>query len=105
MTWTTGQTLQNGRYTIEKELGRGRFCITYLAKDKSGKDLVIKTLDENRLNQMSSAECNSLESKLSDEARKLERCKHRHVVHVLKTFKRRASILHCDGIYSWGYPG
>ncbi|NET56943.1 MAG: serine/threonine protein kinase [Symploca sp. SIO2E6] len=89
MTWTTGQTLQNGRYTIEKKLGRGRFCITYLARDKSGNYLVIKAPDEDLLNQLTSYERNSLESKLSDEARKLERCKHPHVVRVIKTFKER----------------
>jgi len=87
MTWTIGQTLQDGKYTIEKELGWGRFSITYLAKDDSGNYLVIKTPDENLLKQLSRAERSSLESKLYDEARKLELCKHPHVVRVLKTFK------------------
>lgn len=87
MAWTAGQTLQGGKYTIEKELGRGRFGITYLAKDEDGNYLVIKTLDENLLNQLTPAERNSLESKFADEARKLERCKHPHIVCVLETFK------------------
>jgi len=87
MAWTIGQTLQGGQYTIEKELGWGSFSITYLAKDDSGNYLVIKTPDENLLNQLSPAERNSLESKLYDEALKLERCKHPYIVRVLKTFK------------------
>lgn len=32
MAWVAGDQLQGGKYTIEKELGRGRFGITYLVK-------------------------------------------------------------------------
>jgi serine/threonine-protein kinase len=87
MAWTAGQTLQDGRYTIERELGGGRFAVTYLAKDEDGNLLVIKTLDEDLLNQLSANDRNSLESKFYDEALKLERCKHPHIVRVLRTFK------------------
>ncbi len=87
MAWTAGQRLQPDKYTIENELGRGRFGITYLAKDNSGKYLVIKTLDEDLLNKLTPDERDSLESKFSGEALKLERCKHPHVVRVLDTFK------------------
>lgn len=89
MAWTVGQKLQDGQYTIEEDLGRGRFSITYLAKDESGNYLVIKTLDEDLLNKLPPKDRNSLESKFYDEALKLERCKHPHVVRVLKTFKQR----------------
>jgi serine/threonine-protein kinase len=87
MAWTPGQTLQDGRYTIERELGRGRFAVTYLAKNEGGNLVVIKTLDEDLLNQLSANDRNSLESKFYDEARKLERCKHPHIVRVQRTFK------------------
>ena len=87
MAWTAGQTLQGGKYKIDSELGRGRFGITYLARDKGGKYLVIKTLDEDLLNKLTLEERNSLESNFSGEALKLERCKHPHVVRVQETFK------------------
>ncbi|AFZ18137.1 serine/threonine-protein kinase [Allocoleopsis franciscana] len=80
-------TLQNGKYTIKEELGRGRFAITYLAQDKNGKDLVIKTLDEDKLHQqLTQAERDSLKTKFVNEGRRMERCKHPHVVPLLDTF-------------------
>ncbi len=36
MAWVAGDQLQGGKYTIEKKLGRGRFGITYLVKNKKG---------------------------------------------------------------------
>jgi eukaryotic-like serine/threonine-protein kinase len=35
MAWVAGDRLQGGKYTIEKELGRGRFGITYLVKNRN----------------------------------------------------------------------
>jgi serine/threonine-protein kinase len=86
MAWNPGQTLQGGQYILESQLGRGRFAITYLAKDRNGKKLVIKTLDEDKLNQLNQGERNSLTNKFVNEGRKLERCKHAHVVSLLDTF-------------------
>ncbi len=40
---TPGQVLQN-KYTIEKELGKGGFGITYLAQNKRGEKIAIKIL-------------------------------------------------------------
>ena len=50
MAWGVGEQLQGSKYTIERELGRGRFGITYLAKDENGDRLVIKTLNDDLLN-------------------------------------------------------
>ena len=86
MAWNPGQTLQDGKYILESKLGQGRFAITYLAKDRNGKELVIKTLDEDKLNQLTQRERDSLSTKFVNEGRKLERCKHTHVVCLLDTF-------------------
>lgn len=44
------QQLQRGKYTIDRELGRGRFGITYLARDRDGNGIAIKTLNDETLN-------------------------------------------------------
>jgi eukaryotic-like serine/threonine-protein kinase len=40
-----GIRLNRGKYTIQKELGRGRFGITYLANQSDGEKRVIKILN------------------------------------------------------------
>ncbi len=44
--WGTGDKLQGGKYTIERELGRGRFGITYLVRNKNSDRRVVKTLNK-----------------------------------------------------------
>ena len=88
MAFQPGDNLNNGKYTIERELGKGRFGVTYLAKS-NGKDVAIKTLNEDLLNQLNQTERDNLESKFADEARKLERCKHPRIVSVYEIFKER----------------
>jgi len=56
MAWVAGDRLQGGKYTIEKELGRGRFGITYLVKNQNGDRFVIKTLNDDLLNFLSQME-------------------------------------------------
>ena len=81
MVWPQGKTLQNGKYTLEKELGRGRFGTTYLAKHKDGERLVIKTLNDELLNSISSPdELKKLENEFVQEGGKLARCNHEHIV-------------------------
>ncbi|NJM97372.1 MAG: serine/threonine protein kinase [Phormidesmis sp. RL_2_1] len=81
MNWPSGHLLQNGEYTIEKELGTGRFGTTYLAKHKDGTRLVIKTLSESYLNSISSPDkLNKLNNEFIQEAGKLAECKHKHIV-------------------------
>jgi hypothetical protein len=52
MAWVAGDQLQGGKYTIEKELRRGRFGITYLVKNKQHDFLLLKTLDVNSLTSL-----------------------------------------------------
>jgi eukaryotic-like serine/threonine-protein kinase len=48
MIWQSG-TLIRDKYTIERELGRGGFGITYLARDRQQRPFVIKTLWEENI--------------------------------------------------------
>ena len=41
MAWSKGKTLKNDRYTIQEILGRGRFSVTYLAKNSQNHHLVV----------------------------------------------------------------
>lgn len=75
MAWVAGDQLQGGKYTIERELGRGRFGITYLVKNKNGDRLVIKTLNDDLLKSLSQSERERLETMFWQEAVKLTRCK------------------------------
>lgn len=89
MVWKPGDKLQNGKYTINRELGRGRFGITYLAKHEDGYQLVIKTLNDELLASVSPTERDNLESNFWDEAVKLARSQHSHIVKVRQPFKER----------------
>ncbi|MFB2768773.1 serine/threonine protein kinase [Pelatocladus sp. BLCC-F211] len=87
MAWANGDRLQNGKYTIERELGRGRFGITYLVKNRNGDRLVIKTLNDDLLNSLSQSERDRLETMFLREGLKLTHCQHQHIVQVTDTFK------------------
>ncbi|MEH2354959.1 serine/threonine protein kinase [Nostoc sp.] len=86
MTWASGQKLHRDRYEIKQQLGQGNFAITYLAEDRDGKNVVIKTLDSNLLNQLSNEDRDRLKSGFADESRKLAICKHPNIVNVFETF-------------------
>jgi len=86
MAFTPGQQLYR-KYTIERELGKGRFGITYLARDKNGEFWVIKTLSDDLLNQLSQPEIDRLQDKFWQEAVNLAKCKHPHIVKVQETFR------------------
>ncbi|MEH2145555.1 MAG: serine/threonine-protein kinase [Nostoc sp.] len=87
MAWVKGDRLQGGKYTIEKELGRGRFGITYLVKNQNGDRQVIKTLNDHLLNSLSQEDRGRLETIFLREAVKLAQCKHKHIVAVEDPFK------------------
>ena len=90
MTLVNGQQLDGGRYTVEEQLGQGRFCITYLVKDRNDERFVIKTLnyDLPGLQTQSQTERDRLESKFLDEAIKLKSCSHPHIVKVERIFQQ-----------------
>jgi eukaryotic-like serine/threonine-protein kinase len=87
MAWVAGDQLQGGKYTIEKELGRGRFGITYLVKNRNGDRVVIKTLNDQLLQSLNQSERDRLETIFLREAMKLAQCKHKHIVAVEDPFK------------------
>jgi eukaryotic-like serine/threonine-protein kinase len=73
-----GQQLQKGKYTIEKELGRGRVGITYLANRSDGERRAIKILNPDVLASLNVIERERLESKFWEEAVKLAKCSGTH---------------------------
>jgi eukaryotic-like serine/threonine-protein kinase len=87
MAWVTGDQLQGGKYTIEKELGRGRFGITYLVKNRNGDRVVIKTLDNQLFQSLSQSERERLETIFLRGGMKLAECKHKHIVAFKDSFK------------------
>ncbi|QSJ14662.1 serine/threonine protein kinase [Nostoc sp. UHCC 0702] len=87
MAWVAGDPLQGGKYIIERELGRGRFGITYLVRNKNSDRLVVKTLNDDLLNSLTQPERGRLETMFWQEAIKLTRCKHKHIVQVAEPFK------------------
>ncbi|MEY3868633.1 MAG: hypothetical protein RLZZ338_2524 [Cyanobacteriota bacterium] len=79
-----GKTLQGGKYTLEQELGRGGFGITFKATHHYlGQPVVIKTLNDSVRQHPQFAE---FESKFQDEARRLALCVHPNIVRVSDFF-------------------
>ncbi|MBE9097075.1 serine/threonine-protein kinase [Tychonema sp. LEGE 07203] len=79
-----GKSLQGGKYTLEKELGRGGFGITFRANHRYlGQPVVIKTLNESLRRDPNFAE---FDRKFQDEARRLASCIHPNIVRVSDFF-------------------
>lgn len=77
MAWEPEKQLQGGRYTIKKVIGQGRFAFTYLARDQNNHAVVIKTPNDEVLNR---PDFDRLQQVFVQEAFKLAKCKHHHIV-------------------------
>jgi len=79
-----GTTLQGGKYTLDQELGRGGYGITFKATHHYlGQPVVIKTLSDSlRLNP----DFDRFERQFQEEARRLAVCVHPHIVRVSDFF-------------------
>jgi eukaryotic-like serine/threonine-protein kinase len=83
--WTPNQSLQNGRFIIQKVLGGGGYGITYSAIEQpTGKIFVLKTLNHI---QQSKADFDSQQVKFVNEALRLAQCSHPHIVKVNEVIK------------------
>jgi len=79
-----GKSLQDGNYTIDQELGRGGFGVTFKATHHYlGQTVVIKTLNE-ALHQH--PEFEQFQHKFQAEARRLALCVHPNIVRVSDFF-------------------
>jgi len=79
-----GKTLQRGKYTLEQEIGRGGFGITYKATHQLlGQPVVVKTLNE-LLRQ--APQFAKFQRQFQDEARRLAACVHPNIVRVSDFF-------------------
>ncbi|HEY9750026.1 MAG TPA: serine/threonine-protein kinase [Allocoleopsis sp.] len=79
MSWSSGQNIKGGRYTIEKKLGEGGFGITYLARHKNNKYVVIKSLNGDMQRR---PDFHELQQDFINEALRLAKCSHPHIVQI-----------------------
>ncbi|ARV61569.1 serine/threonine protein kinase [Nostocales cyanobacterium HT-58-2] len=80
----TGKTLQGGKYTLDQEIGRGGFGITFKATHHFlNQVVVIKTLNE-KLRQH--PDFLKFERQFQDEARRLATCIHPNIVRISDFF-------------------
>ncbi len=81
---SAGKTLQSGKYTLEQELGRGGFGVTFKATHHYlGQTVVIKTLNET-LQQH--PDFDKFQRQFQEEARRLASCVHPNIVRVSDFF-------------------
>lgn len=93
MVLSPGQPLHKGKYEVVRELGRGRFGITYLVKRNDGERWVVKTLNPDVLATLPDPERERLETMVWQEAVKLARCSGtRHIVRAEMPFKEGNAI-------------
>jgi len=87
--WQPGKKLCGNRYTIlqaqrdKTELGNGGFGITYLARDRQGKKVVIKTLNAKA---QASDDFSKIQQNFLVEAMRLGYCQHPYIVPIENKF-------------------
>lgn len=87
MAWLPGKKLYGNRYIIQKELDKGGYSITYIAKTNKGELVVIKTLkdeifkDKNLTNFLE-----KYQRDFRDEALRLALCQHPNIVQIKNVF-------------------
>lgn len=83
-----GKTLQGGKYTLEQELGRGGFGVTYKATHHYlHQTVVIKTLNQSLIQHPN---YDRFQQQFQDEGRRLALCVHPHIVRVSDFFHEAA---------------
>lgn len=83
-----GTILQNGKYTILQEIGRGGFGVTFKAMHHYlNQEVVMKTINE-RLRQH--PDFPKFQRQFQDEARRLAACIHPHIVRVSDFFEENS---------------
>ena len=87
--WQPNQQLNNGKYTITGILGGGGFGSTYTAKDKSGKTFALKTLNTQQQTNKTITEFTSLQVSFVNEALRLAKCSHPHIVQVYEVVEHQ----------------
>ncbi|NJL91734.1 MAG: serine/threonine protein kinase [Coleofasciculaceae cyanobacterium SM2_1_6] len=86
MAFTTGQKLQDGKYTIDRLLNEGRFGISYLAHDKQNQRVVIKTFRDDTWQHLSTNERGKENNRLLREGGELGQFDHPHIVKFHRPF-------------------
>lgn len=89
MSLQAGDTLDGGKYQIVRSLNEGRVGISYLAERKGRDRVVIKTLRDGVLATLTPDQRDKLNNKLIDEAVRLARCHHPHIVRCFGSFLER----------------
>jgi serine/threonine-protein kinase len=89
MNLTAGTTLQNGKYLLDTQLGKGVFYVTYQATNtESGQTVVIKTLAETLCQHTN---FDQFKPQFLEFGERLRYCKHPNLVQVLDCFEDAGS--------------
>lgn len=86
MAFSEGQSLQKGKYTIDRVLNSGRFGVSYLAHDGREQRFVIKTFRDDIWQQQSDAEKEKWNNRALREGGLLAQFDHPYIVQFLKPF-------------------